>query len=719
MNSVATDHPSHEQLQAFAQGRLSLADFAAMEEHVAHCDTCCGRLAEMPDDTLIQLAKDAVTTRFRADLHSPPPESTKPPEMPPELAEHPRYKVLGLVGLGGMGAVYKAEHRLMERLVALKVINRSLLQNAAAVERFRREVRAAAKLSHPNIVTAFDAEQEGELHYLVMEFVDGLSLDRVIAKMGPLQVPQACQLIRQAALGLQHAHERGMVHRDIKPQNLMVTRKGQLKILDFGLARFAAERAPIDSPSGEADADSSTTTKAGMILGTPDYIAPEQVSDARAADIRADIYSLGCTLYFLLAGEPPFAKETILQKLASHAHEAPQPLRARRDDIPVELDAVLAKMLAKNPAERYQTPGELAKDLSALAKGQITAGSKSAKGRSLEELIALPDEPGERLGKVSEPSEATLPPDLQLPPLGDPMTFDPAIANTIAALPPVVKPKTSILPFDNPALVPILLGCGAALALVILSYAIAQQAFPDNGDAQSTASIGSVASSGTSTKATKNESPEAPSPPSGTLPPEPPQSPSILDNQTSIAEDGKKLPRKALLVIPSKGLYFPDYRNVRKALEAKGIKVDLASTTSEPVSEIMGDPNGFAKANIEIGPKIKPTDYGAIVFVGYETDEFSPGGPAGNEIARIIREFNEQGRFITAICRGQRVLAAHGQLDGRTVADSQYAKDVYEEHQVDTGDKAVERDGKLITASTDQDAVEFAAEIDAAIDSRR
>ncbi len=141
--------------------------------------------------------------------------------------------------MGGMGAVYKAEHRMMERLVALKVISRSFTANPQAVERFRREVKAAAKLSHANIVTAHDAEQAGDLHFLVMEFVDGVGLDRLIARQGKPTISQACGLIRQAALGLQHAHEKGMVHRDIKPANLMVTRKGQVKILDFGLARLA------------------------------------------------------------------------------------------------------------------------------------------------------------------------------------------------------------------------------------------------------------------------------------------------------------------------------------------------------------------------------------------------------------------------------------------------------------------------------------------------
>ena len=172
---------------------------------------------------------------------------------PKELADHPRYRVLGLLGAGGMGAVYKAEHRLMERPVALKVIRRGLTDDPAAAERFRREVKAAARLSHPHIVRAYDAEQAGDLHFLVMEFVEGTDLARLVAGQGPLPVARACEYARQAALGLQHAFEHGMVHRDIKPQNLMLTPDGQVKVLDFGLARFVSESAPSPpTPSPEA-----------------------------------------------------------------------------------------------------------------------------------------------------------------------------------------------------------------------------------------------------------------------------------------------------------------------------------------------------------------------------------------------------------------------------------------------------------------------------------
>ena len=327
--------------------------------------------------------------------------------IPAWLAGHPRYDVEGPLGAGGMGDVFKARHRLMRRVVALKVIRANLMDRAAAVERFQREVRAAAQLSHPNIVTAFDADQAGGNHFLVMEFIEGRRLDRVVAEQGPLPVALACDFVRQAALGLQHAYEHGMTHRDIKPQNLMLTAAGQVKILDFGLAGFLRASKPAGAggapatalPSTEAtlagpssatpaerppertaeedavtrladESDEEPLTGIGHVMGSPDYVAPEQIRDAHAADIRADIYSLGCTLYHLLAGRPPFAG-TAADKLRAHERKQPRPLSELRRDVPAGLAAVLDHMLAKDPARRYQTPAEVAKALAPFAAAPV------------------------------------------------------------------------------------------------------------------------------------------------------------------------------------------------------------------------------------------------------------------------------------------------------------------------------------------------------------
>ncbi len=237
MNCVEQDHPTESILIAIGLGQLNEEELADIDGHLANCAACCEVVEGVAPDTLVALLRSTATDVAKTETPLPGAAA------PAALNAHPRYRVGELLGFGGMGAVYKAEHLLMERPVALKVLKRELIDRPATLERFRREVRAAARLTHPNIVAAFDAEQVDDVHFLVMEYVEGVSLSRRSAEHGPLPVAEACDYIRQAALGLQHAHECGMVHRDIKPQNLMLTPGGQVKILDFGLARFAVEGA--------------------------------------------------------------------------------------------------------------------------------------------------------------------------------------------------------------------------------------------------------------------------------------------------------------------------------------------------------------------------------------------------------------------------------------------------------------------------------------------
>lgn len=266
------------------------------------------------------------------------------------------YRILERLGSGGTGTVYLAEHEVMKRMVALKVLPPSVSSEQAILERFRREAQAAAALDHPNIVRAYDFRQEGQLHFLVMEYVNGPSLEQVLQSHGPLSVPVACEYIRQAALGLQHAHEAGLVHRDIKPGNLLVDPTGMVKILDMGLARF--------TPEGQE----SLTKKfdENTVMGTADYLAPEQALNLHHVDSRADIYSLGATLYALLAGEPPFASGTVTQKLLWHQMRDPTPLHERRSDVPEEVELIVATMMAKDIQQRYQSAAEVAEVLSAF-----------------------------------------------------------------------------------------------------------------------------------------------------------------------------------------------------------------------------------------------------------------------------------------------------------------------------------------------------------------
>ena len=271
-----------------------------------------------------------------------------------------QYRILDELGRGGMGRVFKAEHMTMGRVVALKMLSSTLLKTERARKLFHREVKAAARLHHPNIVTAFDANQVGDRCFLVMEFVDGPNLHDLVRDHGPLPVTQACDYIRQAALGLQYAHDLGMVHRDIKPANLLVqkapAKSGDgdsiVKILDFGLARVAAE-------DGVTEHDSIETNK-NMVMGTPDYLSPEQARSLHGADGRSDIYSLGCTLHFLLSGQVPFPGGTTMEKLVRHSTDAAKPLNELRPDVPIEVAIIVQKMMAKKPDDRYQSAAELA-----------------------------------------------------------------------------------------------------------------------------------------------------------------------------------------------------------------------------------------------------------------------------------------------------------------------------------------------------------------------
>jgi len=278
-----------------------------------------------------------------------------------------QYRILDQLGRGGMGRVFKAEHQTMNRVVALKVLAGHLVKTEKAQLMFQREVRAAARLVHPNIVTAYDANQIGDRYYLVMEYVDGPNLEELVRDLGPLPIGQACEFIRQAALGLQYAHELGMVHRDIKPANLLVQHgKGQgagcnVKILDFGLARLHADGDP-----GEASEDSIMTAH-NTVMGTPDYMAPEQARDLHKVDIRSDLYSLGCTFFYLLTGHVPYPGGSTMEKLVRHTTEETPQVEDARANIPAPVAAIVRRLMAKDPNARFQTPTELAAALAPFA----------------------------------------------------------------------------------------------------------------------------------------------------------------------------------------------------------------------------------------------------------------------------------------------------------------------------------------------------------------
>ena len=271
------------------------------------------------------------------------------------------YLILDQLGTGGMGQVYLAEHLAMRRLVALKVLPVFSSDDSIARERFLREARASATLDHPNIVRIFDLCQDGKLLYLVMEYVEGINLQGLVNRTGPLPIAAACQYARQVAFGLQHAYEMGFVHRDIKPANLLLDRSGVVKILDLGLVR------------SESDAAAGLTRQLDnkTVLGTADYVAPEQAVDSSNVDIRADIYSLGATLYFLLTGRPLFPEGRTAQKLVWQQIKDPVPVARLRPEVPAELAEVVHVMLHKRPQDRFQTPIEVFDVLAAWAEEPV------------------------------------------------------------------------------------------------------------------------------------------------------------------------------------------------------------------------------------------------------------------------------------------------------------------------------------------------------------
>ena len=665
-------HPSTQQLQAFGLGKLGSGESLLIERHVATCKDCCRVLNNLPDDALLAKLKQGdslgiVDSGAAALIVG----STALGSIPQALLEHSRYRIVKLLGRGGMGVVYKAEHRLMERLVALKVISRRLIANPLAVERFRREFKVAARLTHPNIVVAHDADEAGGLHFLVMEFVDGVSLAKHVERQGPLPVAAASHFIRQAALGLQHAARQGMVHRDIKPQNLMLTRKGQIKILDFGLARFASEgTASSGVPSSdnifEFDSDTGLTT-VGMIVGTPDYMAPEQAVDSSTADSRSDIYSLGCTFFFLLTGHAPFSEDSVTGTLRSHAVRQPPALQELRADLPAELRRLIEQMMAKDPAKRVQTPGEVARRLTVFATGGLAAAGAIELAESTFDSSTPTSVAGEGSIGIAGPAST-----MQLVLRGRWQTIwhraRHAMRSSLQAHPRRIA---------------------AALAAMLLTLI---------------ATVMLIAARNRLSEAEASGSPVA------------------------VVKPVKQRPPRVALVLSRVNFWGPDYLAVRTALERCGTAVTVVSSRIGPVTSDakleLSQRSQELQAEAAFGD-IRPGDFDAVVFVPSSNSEFlhepdvAPAAALATQrtTLRVLTELSKFKVCLAAIGNAVFVLARYRVLDGHaatgpewTVARSEFGTVKWDASQpvVTSGP-----DGQFVTAFNIQSATSFVEHIHA------
>ncbi len=386
-----TTCPSEDDLKAYAWGGLPPESEDSLADHLEACPQCKAtvQMLERQGDPLLARLRVPV----KPDPYQQEPEcrqvverlleetisfggkgagaqvaTSAPAPLPPLACPglFREYDLLEILGEGGMGTVYKARHRQLKKLAAIKILPPGLAQDPQRIARFKREMKAIGQLDHTHIVRALDAGEAERRHYLALEYIEGLDLSRISDRVGRLSVADACEIVRQVAVGLRAADEKGLIHRDIKPSNLMLTSKGQVKILDLGLAVFETERAP----QGE-------TTAYGQIVGTPDYIAPEQINDAHAVDARADIYSLGCTLYKLLTGEAPYNAPRYTshaEKMAAHLRDPIPPIRALLPEVPEKLAALLDRMVAKDRNLRIPTPGRLVDELATFCAGADLAG---------------------------------------------------------------------------------------------------------------------------------------------------------------------------------------------------------------------------------------------------------------------------------------------------------------------------------------------------------
>ena len=717
-------HPEMSELAAFASGSLVGPDFDYIAEHLLSCETCCQLLTQKDadedrllglaraahqismGDTLIQQTStashqgDLKARRMNSDADVPTllsgfnlerlSDVSPALEIPPGLRNHARYEVLSELGKGGMGVVYRARHRMMQRDVALKVISARYTSNRLAIERFQQEVRAAAKLSHPNIVAAFDAEQAGDVHFLVMEFIAGKSLLQLVQERGPLPVQECCEFIRQACLGLQHAHDQGMVHRDIKPQNLMVTPPGQLRILDFGLARLECQSGDVSPTTKTA----MNLTAVGMVLGTPDFMAPEQLADARSADARSDIYSLGCTLFYLLTGKTPFGAGSFSEMLAANTPGSLLRVMAFRPDAPRELVRLLERMTHEDPAKRFRSMAEVAIAIQPLCGAEKTSNQSSPELQHHSENLA-PN--GNDVGGVSLPlqktqqrSESQRPVPVRAPVHDEPKRGRKRRAAKSGHSTFAAKPKLWHVRFRTGIIL------AAMTALPTIYFLVFDS--PET----------SVNSTGTSSQ-TPEFVPKQIDPRDVTerLPVTsvaPPLASSDTNKTTfGVNPENQLLPAAAsgplriLVLVPSSDFQWSDLTPFRRFEQEDTVRITVTSWTSEVAELNRADrriPVGIVLADVD------PDQFGAVVIVGgagliYLTN----ANPEHDTAELVIRQFLSAGKPVGAAGAGPGVLASMKLLENVPATGHPLIHDdVRTRFSIDLQSSPFIRSGQILTA---------------------
>ena len=471
-----------------------------------------------------------------------------------------------------------------------------------------------------------------------------------------------------------------MVHRDIKPQNLMITRKKNLKIMDFGLARFASTDADEPEPAGRLPFGAGKPvvdafTNPNLLLGTPDYLSPEQARNSHTVDTRSDVYSLGCTLYFLLTGKPPFAQAvSLIDKLLAHTQQQPPPVRELRPEVPEGLAAVLAKMMAKKPGDRYATPGDAAEALEPFARRSKTEPSDAGNGAGfavVDAVIATPT-PAEvprpvraAMTRVDTPAAAT----------------EPTLAESVR---PRKKSKKVVVPWWKRKWAAI--GAAAVCGLLIAGAIIVrggkkkEETPPDDNTAK----------------------PSVTSNPAGNTPPKGKQNP--------WTGGGKGKGPKVLYVVPSEGLYGPDFFEVAKPLRSAGVDVVTASTRGGTTT-FVNAPGETLPVNLKLADAVA-SDYAAVIFCGFNTNEYASERDSAFAAKQLIKSFQDQKKPVAAICVGQRVLITHGFLNGKEAAKSpalaQHFPGLARDPKINWEDKGVVVSGNVITAAGPDDGKEFA-----------